>query len=495
MPTLTSVNRHTARLRTADHALAERIAGVERPTVDAVMRRASRLADHGALWWIVALLLAATGGRARRGAVRGLLSLVFASGLTNAVLKPLLPRRRPPARQWSNVRRGVRTPRSSAFPSGHSASAFAFATGVALESPLAGAAVTPLAAAVTYSRVHNGVHWPSDVVAGAAIGTAVAAGTRRWWAVRSDEPADVGRDRPAPALDRGSGVVVFTNRESGTDGADIVAAVTEALPDARIVEFDPDRDFAAQIDEDVRRHTPAALGVAGGDGTVVVVAAAAERHRLPLAVFPGGTFNHFARDVGAAEVSDTASAIESGSTVAVDRAEVVTDDGTAHPFLNTASLGGYPDAVRLRERWQPRLGKWVAAAAAMIRVLAAAEPLSVAIDGRPLQVWMLFIGNGRYSPGDQVPMSRPAITGGQLDIRCLRADRRWSRLRLLFAAATGTLGESRVYSRQLAETVTVRITGRHVALATDGEVVDDARHFVFRACPEALTVYRRPTPG
>ncbi len=49
--------------------------------------------------------------------------------------------------------------------------------------------------------------------------------------------------------------------------------------------------------------------------------------------------------------------------------------------MNTASLGGYPDSVRLRERWQPRLGKWPAAALAMARVLKSAQPLKVTIDG------------------------------------------------------------------------------------------------------------------
>ena len=104
--------------------------------------------------------------------------------------------------------------------------------------------------------------------------------------------------------------------------------------------------------------------------------------------------------------------------------------------IDASSVGGYPDAVRLREKWEPRLGKWPAAAAAMIAVLRTAEPIPVTVDGEPVDVWMLFVGNGHYAPGDQVPMSRPRLHGGTLDLRYLRADLPLSRLRLAVAAAT-----------------------------------------------------------
>ena len=200
--------------------------------------------------------------------------------------------------------------------------------------------------------------------------------------------------------------------------------------------------------------------------------------------------NHFARDVGAVNVEETAHAVESGQAAFVDHAVVRTDSGVTARFLNTASLGGYPDAVRLREKWEPRFGKWPAAGAAMIRVLAAAEPMTVTIDGKRTTIWMLFVGNGRYSPADQVPMSRPEMNRGLLDVRYLRADKKFSRSRLLFAAATGTLGSSRVYVRELVSSMSVRVADSPVAIATDGEVVADARRFDFDTEPGAVAVYR-----
>ena len=66
-------------------------------------------------------------------------------------------------------------PTSRSFPSGHSAAAFAFATGVGHVSPAAAIPLRALAALVAYSRVHTGVHYPGDVLAGALIGITVGA--------------------------------------------------------------------------------------------------------------------------------------------------------------------------------------------------------------------------------------------------------------------------------------------------------------------------------
>ncbi|MFD6882855.1 bifunctional phosphatase PAP2/diacylglycerol kinase family protein [Rhodococcus sp. NPDC060084] len=485
------------RRRTADRALFRRSGALRPSHADPVLRDLGRAANHSVLWIGCAAVCGAAGGRARRGAVRGLLSVAAASALANGVLKPLMPRRRPPARTAPHLaRRIVPTPRSSSFPSGHAASAAAFATGVALESPVAGAALAPLAAAVAYSRVHTGVHWPSDVLVGAAVGAAVALSTRRWWAVRDDEPAAVRTEVAAPALRGGDGLMLVVNPGAGSS-EEIVEQLRRGLPDARYVtlDTDADTDLSTQLDDLVTADRPTAIGVCGGDGTVATVAAAARTHRLPLAVFPGGTLNHFARDLGAADIDATMRAVTDGYATAVGLGEVtVTGAGgtDARVFVNTASIGGYPDAVRLRERWEPRIGKWPAAGLAMIDVLRTAEPMRGALGGVPTAWWLLFVGNGRYTPRDQVPMSRAALDSGTLDVRYLCADRRWSRVRLLYAAATGTLGASSVYRQYDSVTLSVRVDGPAVALAVDGEAPVDGTVFDFRALPSAMLVYRPP---
>jgi undecaprenyl-diphosphatase len=65
-------------------------------------------------------------------------------------------------------------PESTSWPSGHSASAFAFASGVGAAWWQVGIPLSFLASLVAYSRVHTGVHYPSDTIAGTTCGVALA---------------------------------------------------------------------------------------------------------------------------------------------------------------------------------------------------------------------------------------------------------------------------------------------------------------------------------
>jgi len=164
-----------------DVAVFAAVAATPSPSLDRAMGRLSRAADYSRLSLVSAALMALGGGRAgRRAAVTGLASVGVTSAVVNAVVKPVGMRRRPD-REANEVpfARHVPMPGSSSFPSGHSANAFAFATGVGHNLPQAGVPLRALAALVAYSRVHTGVHYPGDVVAGALLGAALAQVTAR----------------------------------------------------------------------------------------------------------------------------------------------------------------------------------------------------------------------------------------------------------------------------------------------------------------------------
>ncbi len=159
-----------------DTAVYGAIAAVDTPALDEAMRGLTRVADHSVLWFGAAAALGLLGGRpGRRAAARGLASLGVASAFANLVAKPLTTRRRPQREELEILaRRHVPMPRSSSFPSGHTASAFAFATGAGAAIPALSAPLRTLATLVGYSRVHTGVHYPADVLVGAFIGVSAA---------------------------------------------------------------------------------------------------------------------------------------------------------------------------------------------------------------------------------------------------------------------------------------------------------------------------------
>lgn len=162
--------------KVVDTAVYAAVAGTETPRLDVAMRRLSGAADSSKLWFATAALIAALGGAdGRAAAKRGLLSLTIASAFANLIAKPLTTRRRPEREELEVLeRRHVPMPASSSFPSGHTASAFAFATGAGQVQPALSAPLRAVATLVGYSRVHTGVHYPADVLAGAFIGVSAA---------------------------------------------------------------------------------------------------------------------------------------------------------------------------------------------------------------------------------------------------------------------------------------------------------------------------------
>ena len=150
----------------------------------------SKAGTLGLVWIAIALVLALL-----RRQPSLLLLVVAADGFADALAragKALVDRARPPVR-YPQPEPLVAVPHDHSFPSGHAATSFACATILATAVPRLAIPLYLLAAAVAFSRVYDGVHYPLDVVGGAVLGVAVATALR--WLERA-----LRRSRAAPPV-------------------------------------------------------------------------------------------------------------------------------------------------------------------------------------------------------------------------------------------------------------------------------------------------------
>lgn len=501
--------RRVRRALTAwDAAESRRIAGTNSPVLDIAMPALSRAADYSVLWIAISAVLYASKRRpARRAARRGLSSLAVASLLANTIGKRMLPRARPPLESVPLARRAIRRPLSGSFPSGHTASAAAYTIAASHAHPVLTAPLTALAAAVGYSRVYTGVHYPSDVFAGAAIGTAVGLVVNRLAPLRTPQPVRLIDTLTAsqPPRPDGAGVVLVVNPSAGGGNAGRVAgAVHRQLPEVEILTLPKGGDLVDTLREAATRAE--VLGIAGGDGSVSAAARVAIESGLPLLVVPGGTFNHFAADLGITQAGDAIRAVREGAAIRSDvgtishlpaEAGAGNTAGSAaregshprHVFVNTASLGSYPSFVAVRQRLEPRLGKNLAAVVAIWRVLRTEKPVRAVLNGRDACLAMVFIGNGRYQPRGFVPAWRPRLDDGILDLRVVEERGRFPALRLAASLMTGRLGHSRLYTELGSAGIEVHLPDGLTGLAWDGEIGPGSADLRFEVARLAMTVY------
>jgi diacylglycerol kinase family enzyme len=142
-----------------------------------------------------------------------------------------------------------------------------------------------------------------------------------------------------------------------------------------------------------RRAEADALGVAGGDGSLALVAGVALERQLPFVCIPFGTRNHFARDLGL-DRDDPIAALDAF----VEGEERLIDVGRANSrlFLNNVSLGLYAQLVHRREHHRRRSDAFARLRA--FRILAQKrDPLGITIDGQRIKARVVLVSNNAYA--------------------------------------------------------------------------------------------------
>lgn len=483
-----------ARVTDLDQRLLAAAARTGSPRADRALTAVSTAADSGRLWLAVAAVLTATGRRRpRTAAASGLLGLGVASTLVNGPLKFVWRRDRPPASVLGARGPLLPLPLTYSFPSGHSASAAAFATGVSLSLPAAAPAVVPLAGAVAYSRAHTGVHYPSDVLVGSVLGAGAGVVAARVVARARASSLHYAEARPLPTGPHGRAVLLASGGSGSADGLEPALRALERAG-VEVVER-VDVGDAGSLPGRLRSLADegALVIAAGGDGTVGAAAQAVTGMDAVLGILPLGTSNDIARSLGIPpDPVEAAALIAGGAVRAVDVGEYRLGGADPKRFVNAATAGlnvafaELATTSRMRDRFGG-LTYPVAAAAAIRRY----EPFRCSIrhHGRELtlDVVHLSVSNATVF-GGVLGMRVPgaSMTDGLLDVIVVE---RLSLPRLAAAVGNTVIGRHtpvhHVHALQVSSIEVHADSGQQIA--ADGEVVGDLPA-TFTVRPAALHV-------
>jgi len=489
-----------SRLDAFDRRLFQVLTRREQALIDRGMKTLTTTANRSVLWLSIGALLALTGGdRGRRAALRGLLAISLTSTLVNLPLK-YIARRQRPARRRGDRPPVLPIPGSFSFPSGHSASAFAFTTAIAREDPRLLLFVLPLAGAVAYSRVHLRVHYPFDVLAGAAIGTGVG--------LSANALIRAGRDwrdarTPAPVAERAqtNRVALITSPNAGRAKEKLERA-RKALAEAGlqvVEEFSVEE--ISRLDEIIKRSDRPLIAVAaGGDGTVGAVSNAVVGTSAVLGVLPLGTSNDFARSLDLPmRIEHAARLLAVGKVSTIDAGRLLQDGKAPHHFVHAATAGLNVNFARLATRadLRHRLGRLTYAAAGVL-----------ALRERPTFDCELTFEDGiRTRRLEQLSVINTPVVGGALGLKVPGADPTSRSLQLLLiehlpirrlvrSAINNLLGRPRLV-RGVTLWAVKRVTvspDKPMDVALDGEICGKIPA-TFEVVPDGLRVITRARYG
>jgi diacylglycerol kinase family enzyme len=209
--------------------------------------------------------------------------------------------------------------------------------------------------------------------------------------------------------------VLFVNPRSG-DGSATRLGLAERAQDLGIeVVILARGDGLEQLVRAAVERGADALGIAGGDGSLAVVAAAAAAHGLPFICIPAGTRNHFALDLGV-DRQDVLGALEAFTDAVERRIDVAEVNG--RPFLNNVSLGVYGEAVRRAGYRDAKVRSLVETAEQVLAPHGRVLALRLVDDAGQAHDWpaVVLVSNNPYSLGRPPVGTRPKLDTGRLGV-------------------------------------------------------------------------------
>ena len=275
-------------------------------------------------------------------------------------------------------------------------------------------------------------------------------------------------------------------------------AAREALEKAGFdLEAVEPREIEQRLKQAIESGTKRIL-VAGGDGTIATAASLVARTDTELAILPGGTLNHFAKDHNIPTDLAKAALVASGGEV------VGADIGYVNDcvFLNTSSIGAYVTFVRDREHVEKYVGYRIASFLAGIQTWSRLRTFSVTLEvegvKKTYRSSMVFIGIGEREL--KVPTLGNRVKNGKrgLHVMVVQGGERARLFAVALAGiAKGTEEAEKLpeFDEFLVDSCRIDLTRSHALIGLDGELKQMSTPLDYRIDRDALRLVVAPPEG
>lgn len=225
--------------------------------------------------------------------------------------------------------------------------------------------------------------------------------------------------------------------------------------------------------------------VIGGDGTVSAVAGLVTGTSAILAPLPGGTLNHFTKDLGIAQdINEAIAHLKKAKQQKIDIAQV-----NNIPFINNSSIGLYPSSLQVRESTENKVGKWPAAIFGILRAIAKYKTYTITLNKQTFTTPFIFVGNNPYKISDFGISNRTSLKNHTLSVYIAKTHTRQGLVIIFLNALVGRLHNIEQFDSLLTKEITIK-THHHkkIHVSHDGEISKIATPLQYKIIASGLTV-------
>lgn len=231
-------------------------------------------------------------------------------------------------------------------------------------------------------------------------------------------------------------------------------------------------------------HRGVIVMAVGGDGTLNAAARTIVGTKSTLLPMPGGTFNHFVRDLGMAPtIEDNLARLHHAHQVRIDVGYV-----NGELFLNNSNIGLYPFSIAERQRTKKLLGKWAAAVLSAVDQLVRFKLYELTIDGDRFRTPFVFVGNNRFDISKSLIPERSKLNDGVLTVMIAPTRSRAGFFKALLSVLRGDVSGPESMNVQTRTSLLVESNRPTIVVSYDGEVTRVETPLRYSVEPKALKV-------